>query len=80
MCESTEGIVLVFQSLACFIYIFCSTVICFLATFLLEDLGLRCFSKIIKSLDAVKMHKVNHSHRHRAEGKETLSWRSKTRL
>ncbi|XP_048851929.1 cilia- and flagella-associated protein 99 isoform X1 [Brienomyrus brachyistius] len=32
-------------------------VICFLATFLLEDLGLRCFSKIVKCLDAAKMHK-----------------------
>lgn len=32
-------------------------VICYLATFLLDDLGLQCFSSIVKSLDTKKMHK-----------------------
>ncbi|XP_005916757.1 cilia- and flagella-associated protein 99 isoform X1 [Haplochromis burtoni] len=31
-------------------------VICYLATFLLDDLGLQCFSSIVKSLDIKKMH------------------------
>ncbi|OXB59772.1 hypothetical protein ASZ78_014911, partial [Callipepla squamata] len=33
------------------------TVICYLATFQLEELGLQHFSRIVKSLDTVKMHK-----------------------
>ncbi|XP_046904382.1 cilia- and flagella-associated protein 99 isoform X1 [Hypomesus transpacificus] len=31
-------------------------VICYLAVFVLDDLGLQCFSKIVKSLDIKKMH------------------------
>uniref|UniRef100_A0A668AB97 Cilia and flagella associated protein 99 n=1 Tax=Myripristis murdjan TaxID=586833 RepID=A0A668AB97_9TELE len=32
-------------------------IICYLATFTMDDLGLECFSKIVKSLDTKKMHK-----------------------
>ncbi|NXC41071.1 CFA99 protein, partial [Penelope pileata] len=32
-------------------------VICYLATFQLEELGLQCFSRIVKSLDTAKMYK-----------------------
>lgn len=33
-------------------------VICYLATFQLEELGLQHFSRIVKSLDTAKMQKV----------------------
>ncbi|XP_075786993.1 cilia- and flagella-associated protein 99 isoform X3 [Pelodiscus sinensis] len=36
-------------------------VICYLATFQLEELGLQQFSRIVKSLDVAKMHKVPQS-------------------
>ncbi|XP_071767100.2 cilia- and flagella-associated protein 99 [Centroberyx gerrardi] len=32
-------------------------IICYLATFILDDLGLQCFSNIVRSLDIKKMHK-----------------------
>lgn len=41
-----------------FKYISLLAVICYLATFQLEELGLQHFSRIVKSLDTVKMHKV----------------------
>uniref|UniRef100_A0A8C2Y4X2 Cilia and flagella associated protein 99 n=1 Tax=Coturnix japonica TaxID=93934 RepID=A0A8C2Y4X2_COTJA len=38
-------------------YCLISELICYLATFQLEELGLQHFSRIVKSLDTVKMHK-----------------------
>lgn len=38
------------------------SVVCYLATFCLDDLGLEHFSRIIKSLDISKMHKVSKTH------------------
>lgn len=38
------------------------SVVCYLAMFCLDDLGLDHFSRIIKSLDISKMHKVSKTH------------------
>uniref|UniRef100_A0A3B4WYC9 Cilia and flagella associated protein 99 n=1 Tax=Seriola lalandi dorsalis TaxID=1841481 RepID=A0A3B4WYC9_SERLL len=36
-------------------------IICYFATFVLDDIGLQCFSNIVKSLDIKKMHTVRNS-------------------
>jgi len=42
----------------CFKCMYLLIVICYLATFQLEELGLQHFSRIVKSLDTAKMQKV----------------------
>lgn len=44
-----------------FTFIILFSVICYLTTFVLEDLGLQSFSNIVKSLDIKKMHTVRKS-------------------